>query len=70
MDLSGINLSVFVPEQKDALETVQVSHTQFLFEGFKFHPRTERFPVDFELIICENINIPSLTKILQPFERL
>ena len=34
MDTSGIASSVFVPEPKDALEILQDSHTQFLFEGF------------------------------------
>ena len=60
MDTTGINLSVFVPEPKDALEIVQDSHTQFLFEGFKIHPRTERFPDDFQLIICEKITFRHL----------
>ena len=44
MDTSGINSSVLVPEPKDALENLQDSHTQFVFEGFKIYHRTERFP--------------------------
>ena len=60
MDTSGINLSVFVPEPKDALEFVQDSHKQFFFEGFKIYPRTERFPDDFELINCEKITFRHL----------
>ena len=60
MDTSGIASSVFVPEPKDALEILQDSHTQFLFEGFKTYPRTERFPDDFELNNCEKITFRHL----------
>ena len=54
MDTSGITLSVFAEEPKDAFEILQDSHTQFVFEIFKNYPRTERFPDDFGLINCEN----------------
>ena len=60
MDTSGIASSVFVPEGKDALEILQDSHTQFLFEGFKIYPSTGRFPDDFELINCEKITFRHL----------
>ena len=55
MDTSGIASIFFVPEPKDASEILQDSHTQFLYEGFKVYPRTERFPDDFEMINCEKI---------------
>ena len=57
MDTSEIASSVFVPEPKDEFEFLQDSHTHFLFEGFKIHPRTEKFPDVFELIVKKSHSV-------------